>query len=256
MNDPTKLSNIRTGQTVKIKLASNPNEYSVGEIYKVVSKTDDPQGIFVNLDNGEVGNVDEVINSSEIIKKRILSETHNSENKGSFYEHIMRIDEIPKTIQSFLNSDGGYLNIGIYDGGSTPEEKIIGLDKDRKVIESRLRPGETLSDGKFKDELWSDIEDTLDKYLKSDVLRGPLLDHDFPVIDGVMFLEINVKRSPAPFFYKNLSRNNKEINYEICLDNKIITKRRLDGFYVRNGSRKIPMETFEEFQSYFKEHFQ
>ena len=80
MNDHTKLSNIRIGMTVRIKIVNDASE-SEGQVFKVFSKNDDPDGILVLLEGGRIGNVIKIINSPEIIKKRILSETQNSENK-------------------------------------------------------------------------------------------------------------------------------------------------------------------------------
>ena len=246
MNDPTKLSDVHPGMYVKIKTRNN--EISDGEINKVVSTDDDPQGIQVFLTNGKLGNIIEIINSIEKIKERILNETQYSENKSNFYQPVMQNGVIPKTIQSFLNADGGYLYIGIKDNAQ-PEEKIIGLDEDRKILEERYGK---LSDDKFKDKFRSDIEKTLDKFLASDASFGPLLDFDFPVIDGKMLLEIDVKRSPEPVFYKCLNRNNKETVFEIHINGNEVTRRRLDEFHYRDGSRKRHCETFEEYQDYVK----
>ena len=246
MNDPTKLSDVRPGMYVKIKTRNN--EISEGKISRVESKEDNPEGILVFINNGNAGNIIEIINSIEKIKERILSETQNEENKSNFYQPVMQNEVIPKTIQSFLNADGGYLYIGVKDD-APPEEKIVGLDEDRKILEERYGK---LSDDKFKDQFRSDVEKTLDKFLATDASLGPLLDFDFPVIDGKMILEINVKRSPAPVFYKCLNRNNKETVFEICLNGNEVTRRRLDEFHYRDGSRKKHCETFEEYQNYVK----
>jgi len=251
MNDHTKLSNIRIGMTVRIKIVNDASE-SEGQVFKVFSKNDDPDGILVLLEGGRIGNVIKIINSPEIIKKRILSETQNSENKSNFYQPVMQNEVIPKTIQSFLNADGGYLYIGVKDD-APPEEKIIGLDEDRKTLEERYGK---LSDDKFSDKFRSDVEKTLDKFLASDASFGSLLDFDFPVIDGKMLLQIDVKRSPAPVFYKCLNRNNKETVFEICLNGNEVTRRRLDEFHYRDGSRKRHCETFEEYHEYHNQHFQ
>lgn len=263
MVDTTKISDIRIGMTVKINLQNKPNTFSVGKIYEIISKNDDPTGIVVSLENGDIGNVTEVINSPEIIKERILAtESHNSENKLNFYEPVMKDKVIPLTIQSFLNSDGGYVYIGIYDDGKTPTETFVGLQEDRKILEDaliksqKLKFGEKLSDTKFMDIFRSDIEKTLDKFLACDENIGSLIDFDFPIIDEVMILEINVTSSPSPVFYKHKSRNNKEINFEIYENGKKIGDRRLDEFYYRDGSRKTRTETFEDFYKYFKNRFQ
>ena len=249
MNDPTKLSDVRPGMYVKIKTRNN--ETSEGKINSIRSKEDNPEGILVFIDNGKLGNIIEIINSIDKIKERILSETQNSENKSNFYQPVMQYEVIPKTIQSFLNANGGYLYVGVKDD-APPEEKIIGLNNDRKILEKRYGK---LSDDKFKDQFRSDVEKTLDKFLTSDASYGPLLDFDFPVFDGKMILEINVTRCPAPVFYKCLNRNNKETVFEIHLNGNEVTRRRLDEFHYRDGSRKKHCETFEELYSYISQHF-
>jgi len=259
MVDTTKISDIRIGMTVKINLQNKPNAFSVGKIYEIILKNDDLAGIVVSLENGDIGNVTEVINSPEIIKERILAtESHNSENKLNFYEPVMKDKVIPLTIQSFLNSDGGYVYIGIYDDGKTLTETFVGLQEDRKILEDtliksqKLKLEEKLSDTKFMDIFRSDIEKTLDKFLVCDENIGSLIDFGFPIIDDVMILEINVTSSSSPVFYKHKSRNNKEINFEIYENGKKIGDRRLDEFYYRDGSRKTRTETFEDFYKYFK----
>ena len=248
MEDPTKIENVREDVYVKIRVLSNPNQFSEDIVHRVISQNDYKEGIIVVLKNGKKGHTINIINSPEIIKERILTETQNSENKSNFYQPVMQNEVIPKTIQSFLNADGGYLYIGVKDD-APPEEKIVGLDEDRKILEERYGK---LSDDKLKDQFRSDVEKTLDKFLASDASLGPLLDFDFPVIDGKMLLQIDVKRSPAPVFYKCLNRNNKETVFEICLNGNEVTRRRLDEFHYRDGSRKKHCETFEEYQNYVK----
>jgi len=249
MYDVTKLSDIRTEMYVKIK--TRENEIIEGKIHTVVSKNDDPNGILVFLENGQRGNILEIINSKEKIKERILSETQNSENKLNYYEEVMSQDVIPKTIQSFLNAVGGYLYIGI-DDDAPAGEKIVGLDIDRHEKESKEGK---LSDDKFKDLLRSDIEKMLDRLLSCNSSLGPLLSFDFLIIDGKMILEIDIKRSPEPVFYKHISRNNKEIEFGIFINDKRFTGRRLDDFWHRDGSRKKLCETNEEFYDYLRRQF-
>lgn len=266
MHDVTKLSDIRTELIVEIRLDLNSNENRVGEVHKINSLTDDPNGIHVMLKSGHEGYVIRVLNSPEIIKKRIMqTEAHNSENKEGFYEPVMRFEVIPKTVQSFLNSDGGYLYIGIFDPGETEEERIIGLSEDREIIKQKLQS--EFTETKFQDKLRSDIEDSLEKFLISEKNFGPLIDYDFPVIDGKTILEINIRRCSRPVFYKHWTKSNKEMNFKIMItgsllnglkyeNDKILFERRLDNFYYRDGSRKRETETFEEFLEYYNVHFQ
>lgn len=263
MNNTSKISDIRKEMTVKIIKQDNLNSHSIGKIAEVISKTDDLNGILVLLENGDSGHIVEIINSVEIIRERILStESHNSENKLNFYEPIMKEKVIPLTIQSFLNSNGGYVYVGIYDDGKTPSETFVGLKEDKKFLEDELiileelKSEEKLSDMKFKDIYRSDIEKTLDRFLVSDENLGSLIDFNFPVIDGVMILEINITRSDSPVFYKHKSRNNKEINFEIYENGKKLGDRKIDEFYYRDGSRKVRIDTFEEFYTFLQNNFQ
>jgi hypothetical protein len=250
MHDVTKLSDVKEGHYARIK-SNETNEQSTGIVSSVESKSDDPNGIVVFLTNGDVGNVLEITNSSEIIKERIKSETNYSENKDRYFENVMRNMVIPKTIQSFLNSSGGFLYIGIHDDKPTVEEKIVGLGEDRKVLEKSKG---ILSFQKFEDELRTDIENVLARLLKSDAELHSLIEYRLWEIDGKEILEIEMKRSPEPVFYKNLSRNQKEIKFEI-FSSGTKTERCLDEFYVREGSHKKPLETFEQFRKYMKDHF-
>ena len=112
-----------------------------------------------------------------------------------------------------------------------------------------------MSDGKIEDHFVSDIEYVLTKYLKSETSFGPLLDYDFPIVDGKKILEINIKSSAKPVFYKHLSSNNREKQFQIFYNNEKQFERILDDFYYREGSHKEPITTFEEFLRYSNEHF-
>lgn len=254
MVDVTKLSDIFVGMTVKIKVL-HKNNITFGMVYEIVSKKDDPDGIIVLINSGLYGHILSVHNVIDEIKERIMkNESHNSENKENFYEPIMREHVIPATVQSFLNSDGGYLYIGIFDAGTTPSEKFIGLGEDREYVRQKflrsgkLEPTETLTDTDFFDEYQSDIEKTLDKHLTSDNPLGPLIDYNFPKIDDVTILEMTIRNSPNPVF------SNNPQDYQLYQNGKKVGKnRKLDNFYYRDGSRKKPIETFNEFFKYLKD---
>tara|TARA_B100001540_G_scaffold220588_1_gene194995 strand:+ start:23 stop:781 length:759 start_codon:yes stop_codon:yes gene_type:complete len=249
MHDVTKLSDIHVGLIVKIK---TDNEIFEGRIFEIISTSDNRDGIRVALDNGKYGNVIEVLRSPEIIKERIFeTESHYSDNKESFYEPVMRYHSIPRAIQSFANAEGGFLYIGVKDD-SPPEEKIIGLDEDRQIA---VHNNGELSEGKFQDVLRGDIEDVLEKYLKCTKSVVSLLDFNFPEIDGKIILEITIKRSTEPIFFKYLSRNKKERVFPIEIFEGKKTNRKLDYFCYRAGSRKHETETIEEFYAYYNEHF-
>ena len=249
MHDVTKLSDIHVGLIVKIK---TDNEIFEGRIFEIISTSDNMDGIRVALDNGKYGNVIEVLRSPEIIKERIFeTESHYSDNKEDFYDPDMRYDSIPKAIQAFANAEGGFLYIGVKDD-APPEEKIVGLDEDRQIA---VHNNGELSEGKFQDKFRSDIEDVVEKHLRpAQKSVVSLLDFDFPEIDGKIILEITIKSSSEPIFFKYFTRKNNEMAFPIKINDKI-KNRRLDEFWYRAGSRKRETHTIEEFYAYYNERF-
>lgn len=254
--DTTKLSNIFPSLIVKINVKDQFPETEIGKIIVVKSISDDPNGIEVSIEGGSIGNVIEVINSPEIAKEKIIHETHYAENKECFTEPIMKDKVIPQTIQSFLNADGGSLFIGVVDDPKAGEEKIIGLTQDHNFYESKYGP---MSDEKFRDKMRSELEESLTKNLSYSTSFGKLLDYVWHAIDGKMILEIIIKSSSQPFFYKHYSKKNTEIIFDVGITRnnsfELHSQRKIDEFYVREGSRKKRIETFEDFTAYYKEHF-
>ena len=253
MVDVTKVSDIFIGMAVKIKLLHKHKIIST-TVFEIHSISDDPEGIIILSTSGEFGHILSVSNNLDETRERILkNEAHISENKEGFYEPIMRTHVIPATVQSFLNADGGYLYIGIFDAGTTPSEKFLGLGADREYVKQKflksgkLKPSENLSDNDFFDEYQSDIEKTLDKYLISDNPLGPLIEYDFIKIENVIILQMMIIPSPNPIF------DNKPIEYQLYQNGqKTGQNKKLDYFYYRDGSRKVPVENFQDFFKYLK----
>ena len=256
MIDTTKLSNIHPSLIVKINVRDQFPRTEIGKIIVVKSKSDNQKGIEVSIEGGIIGNVIQVINSPEIAKNKIIHETHYVENKENFTEPIMKNEVIPKTIQSFLNAHGGSVFIGVKDDPNAGEEKIIGLKSDRDYYEAKEGP---LSDDKFQDDMITELEDSLEKNLRSRTRLGELLDYEWPEIDGKMILEIIIKSSDFPIFYKYWSKKKTEMIFDVgVIQNnsfKIHSQRKVDDFYVRDGSRKKLLETTEAFSTYFYDHF-
>ncbi len=254
MSNYQRFSNVCIGDYVRIKVPDEIDEVE-GMVIRIVESQKSDEKI-VEIDDYTIGYVREIINSTEIILKRIIDETHNSENKSNFYGEIMKIEVIPKTIQSFLNASGGYLYIGVFDEGTTPDEKLIGVGEDFDAIKNDPKNRDTIwSIGKLKDKLRSDIEASLDKYLKSELPVGPLLEWSWFEFNEKIILEIKIGRSPKPFFYKHWSTKNKEIEFDICINKEIKFARTLDDFHYRDGSRTLHSTTFESFYRYYLEHF-
>jgi hypothetical protein len=248
----TKIEEVHVGNGAEIKLSTNENEKDTGLITKIISQEDSDEGILVVLKNGSTGYVIQILQSVELALERIEQETHFRDNKDCFYKPVMREDEIPKTIQSFLNSDGGYLYIGIKDDEDKIEDKIVGLGADRENLEQSA--GISYSDGKFKDKLVTQIEGVLEKLLTGNL--GKFLDYNFWKYNEKIFLEIVVKKSTYPVFYRYFSRKGNAKVFQIFYKNNKITDRKLDEFHFRDGSGKKHCETFEEYQEYYEKHFE
>jgi predicted HTH transcriptional regulator len=261
MADVTKLSDIYPSLTVKINVTAQFPRTEIGVIAKVLSLVDNPKGIEVVIDGGLMGNVIEIIKSVEIAKNKILTETNYADNKICFTEPIMKDKAIPQAVQSFLNSQGGSLFIGIKDNPEDGEEKIVGLQFDRNHYE--LKNNGPLSDDKFKDKLRTDIEKSLESNLYSTIRLSQLVDYDWWHIEGKIFLEIIIPSAKAPVFYKHLYKTGRDKGKEITFNLTYKEDRtemkgpskKLDEFFVREGSHKSPITTFEEFTDYYKTHF-
>ena len=258
LTDTTKLSNVHVGSLVKIKIRDE-NRFAQGLVHEIFSNEDDPNGIYVLIDSGDDGNVVDILNDIEIVKSRILdTESHVSDNKEGYYEPVMANEAIPHAIQAFLNSDGGYLYVGIIDDAKTETEKFKGLEEERKICELKLlkkramKPGETLTMGKFKDVYQDNIEKNLDKYLSCDFIIHKYVHFDYFQILGKNILQISIDPGPSPVFYRNISSNNKPKVYRIYENTEFRTEKVLDEFFYRNGSKKLPITTFEEFYDFWK----
>ena len=258
MDDTTTLSKIHVGMNVIIRLLSNPAETSEGVIARIVSEDDEPKGIIVILENGKKGNIWKINNSDEIIKKRICNENQFTENKETFGELPMKQKVIPQTIQSFLNSEGGYLYIGVKDIG-TLEERLVGLTTDRKIIEAgsdakkwfEKEGRDDLPDEKFEDFFEMELQATLGKYLACAIPIAPLIELKWPEINGIKILEIHIPKILKPVFFRNLSKHG-EIRFDIKYMNKPAGQRYLDDFYVRRGGSREPIDKSQDIYEYIK----
>ena len=238
------------GDYVEISLQFDPRQRSKGSVSQVKESTN-PDEISVVLTNGDFGTVIRVINSIHAIEERVMTEGQHTENKEKFGEDVMKSDVIPKTVQSFLNSGGGYLYVGIRDTG-TIEERLAGLDYDFDMI--RAKHGDASND-KLCDILEKQLMDALSKHLRSRTSLGPLMSVDFPTVRGIQIMQVKIKKSPLPWFFKNLTRSNKEEQFQIQSGGKTTDQRRMDDFYIREGNSKKRLETHQEFYEYAKDHF-
>ena len=243
------VSEVHIGDHVEITLVSDHMKTSSGIVHYKFPDSGDGW-VTVLLKNGDKGRVIDVIDPEESIKQRIMNEGHYTENKKNFFEDVMSNKVIPQTVQSFLNSEGGFLYIGVLDTG-TLEERLVGLDQDFEQIQGY----KNMTNGEMCDEMERKIMDALDKYLKSNTALGPLVEIKFVQISGVQIAEIKITQSSKPWFFRRLSKNNKPQSFELWLDNKRVGKRVLDDFYIRRGGSKKMLSTHEEVYTYVMDHF-
>lgn len=242
-------TNVYPGDLVKISIQNDPTKHSEGKVSRILSDGSGEEVIVV-LKNGDRGNVISVINSVEVIKERIMLETQYSENKLNCLEEVMKTEVIPKTVQSFLNAEGGYLYVGIADTGEL-HERLVGLADDFKSINEPNLPMDEICDV-----LVRKIRDSLGLYLTSEVEISPLLEFNFRDIEGTQILEIKIEKSPAPFFFRHLTKQKKPKQFELYFNNKPAGQHRiLDDFYIRIGNAKKSLDTHQEFYEYIKSRF-
>ena len=233
------------GDYVEIRVELEGN--SRGTVYEILSQTDPPR---VRLLNGDTGYVVRIINSEVKILQRIMNEDQNTENKECFGEEIMRNKVIPQTVQSFLNSEGGRLYIGVKDTGEL-NDRLVGLNYDFEMLDSSNKTNDRLCDL-----LKMQIINSLDKYLHSEMSLGELVNVEVVSVREVQLVEVRIKKSPVPWFYRHISKNGKVKQFEICINGKQVQQRALDDFYIRQGNGKKILDTHEKFYTYIKAHYQ
>ena len=248
--DFTKKDEITSKMHVEIIDTDDQQKYS-GHVDKIISKSDDPDGIIVLISNGKQGHIINIVNSIDDAISRILAEGHNTDNKLNFLADDMRKIAIPQIIQSFLNADGGWVYLGVHDDKPTLEEKLVGLESEKEELEKDH--GE-MTWRKFEDEYAGQIMGALKKQLSTEANLGELVDPRLLEIKGKHIFEIFVKRSSFPVFYTLLSRTKKNMVFKLEINGKN-TDRILDEFHYRVGSGKEDCQTGEALYKYFKKRF-
>jgi len=122
---------------------------------------------------------------------------------------------IAKTVSAFMNSEGGYLLIGVGD-----DKKILGLEKDFAVIKKQNRDGFELH-----------FTNLINKYLGKE--NRPYAKIWFEEINSKVVAVVKVNKSPKPVYVKF---NGKE------------------EFYIRLGNSSHPLNV-REATEYIKTHW-
>ena len=251
--DFTKKDEIFLETHVEIIDTDDQQKYS-GTVVKIISKSNDPNGIVVLISSGREGHIINIINSTDDVISRILAEGHISDNKLNFLADDMKNISIPQIIQSFLNADGGWVYLGVHDDKPTLEEKLVGLESEKEELE---REYGKMTWQKFEDKYATQIMDALRKRLSTEANLGKLVVPKLLEVKGKKIFEIFIKRSPVPVFYQFLSGKKSKSKYKIFqldIDGKN-TNRILDEFHYRVGSGKEDCPTGESLYAYLKKRF-
>ena len=220
-------------------------EWKIGNVEKITDDEDyNPEGIEVEISTGQNGNIKEIIeiDSEDNLRNRLANrEDHYTERKETFVFDVKEnrknkernLDDV-KAVVSFMNSDGGFVYIGVHDDGT-----VIGLERDYQCMEEGKRDN---------DQFEQQIRQSLSKNLTNESIVTECTKHiKFPQLNGLEICEIRVEKSSEPIFFKkkNESRetNGKKRSWSYS------------DFYKREGNRKHQIMTFEEYTEYYKIRF-
>ncbi len=230
-----KKSKLKKGMIVSIETKENQGKgkYTVGKISEFLTKNEiHPYGIKVKLESGEIGRVKLINNKNfiqnsilnyeketEINYKKIISEGENNfiEFKSSVLwsqnisdkdlednssKQIKKYKQetskiiIAKSIVSFLNSEGGFLIIGIKENKTLESNKIIGIESEFK----KLKNGDFCVDG-YRRML---LDEIIIKYLPSEIYNhfNKYIQFFFPTICEKTLCFIKINKSDIPVYLK------------------------------------------------------
>ncbi len=252
MIDVRKPSEIKVGMIGIVKEFDSQKEkdFREGEISKILSSAEiEPNGTKVELLNGSIGNLQFVSspeNNIQMIENRLNTrENQFVERKSTFAFDInedQRNDDLKTVLSiavaSFMNSNGGFVYVGVSDDG-TP----LGLKHDYSLISRSDNDG-------FEDVL----KQFFNKTLTENMNQQKCLTFTFPIIKNIEICEIHVKPSDKPIFIKPKFGN---VVYEgkkelICQSKK---HREIEDFYIRRGNSHYLVERFSEFYDYVLSRF-
>lgn len=249
MNDPTINDDVKSGMKVEIE-KQRSKILVIGIIKEIISKGNHPDGIFVQLMDGNKGRVKKIIDS-KILKihsnnsEYLLEPESTTVEYKQYFIYYHSFNQKPenswvvehsiyKTIAAFANSVGGKLIIGIHDNG-----KIFGLENDYGEL-ARLKEKNPKS-------IYKPNRDGMELKIKSDCnhyfKENPKYALDlikkitFPVIENKEICEIEI--SPS---------------YEMPLilydDDSTLSTKKGPAFYVRKGNSSEHY-TLHEFLDYW-----
>lgn len=257
MSDENKTSGpLKPGMKVRINPQTDKSRKILieGEIADILTKSlDHPHGILVSLTNGEKGRVKEIIshgaiqnvNSNKSEAEDIVDiikngEDHFSEFKSSALWSLKLTDEdikkskspevkqfgrnaskviLAKTLAGFLNTDGGYLIVGIKENKDGGEDEIIGVESEYFKLNDKCDDGyrRMIVDTIIKPYFPSSIFNHINDYLRI----------SFHAVEGKTICTIKAVKSDVKVFlalnrfdkfYIRVDASTREINGEEIVD--------------------------------------
>jgi len=235
------------GKQVKIAThpKSKPEEWKIGNVVQIIDDEDyNPKGTEVEISTGQTGNIKEIIeiDSEDSLRNRLTNrEDHYIERKETFSFDVNenkknkeRNLDVVKAVVSFMNSDGGFVYIGVHDDGT-----IKGLERDYQCMEEGKRDN---------DQFERQIRQSLSKNLTNESIVADCTKNiKFPQFNGIEICEIQVKKSPEPIFFKKKNETRETSGKKKPWS--------YSDFYRREGNAKHQIITFEEFTNYYKIRF-
>ena len=195
-----------------------------------------------NFHNTDDNEQDDEIEQNDYINdvfKRLIKtgETKTIEFKSSLFSYKNDYGEIgysrhikfkiAKTIASFLNSNGGFLLVGVSD-----DKSIIGLDADFSLASKNGKDDK-------KDYIRLEVDRIIKEYFKPYL---PLIFGNFYEIDDKLIYYFAIKPSKKPVFIMNSTNKDKELHKK--------------EFYVRlTGASSVLYEDTEEIVNYCLNHW-
>lgn len=215
-----------TGKTEKYNIIETPFIYDtivdiedeiIEENYKPTSE----------ISRTEENQIEDYKNEIKQLISKILTigETKTSEFKSTL-SYCLKTKQkskdveyaIVKTINAFMNHEGGILLIGITDN-----KEIIGLDNDYSLYKSH-NP---------KDEILKKLDNLIIYYLGKSSLS--YITGKFYKLSGKDILSIKIERSPEPVFIKSIKPN------------------KIFDFFIRGNASSVPLNMKEAFEHIIKQ---
>jgi len=216
LTEKTKLYNIIETPFIYDTIVNIENE-TIKENYKPISEITstekDQIEAITEEDNQFISKILTIGESKTTEFKSTLSYCLKTKQKSKDVEY-----SVVKTINAFMNHEGGLLLIGVNDN-----KEIIGLDNDYSLYNGP----------NSKDELLKKLDNLVIHYLEKSSLS--YITGKFYKLIGKEILSIKIKRSPVPVFIKSIKPN------------------KTFDFFIRGNASSVPLNMKEAFEHIIKQ---